>query len=171
MILAIDPGPRESAFCLWDGERIIGANKILNEYVFTQIVNAGEGALVAVEHLQCFGMAVGASVFETAYWVGEYRSFCKLKSVEFARVFRSEVKMHFCHSMRAKDANISQALRDRFGGKGTKKSPGLTYGLKADMWSAFAIAVMTHDKREGAGLLKADAPGPPKKFSLTNDLT
>ncbi len=146
-ILGIDPGPKESAFALWNGQLIVGANKIPNENIFTQIVNAGENVIVAVEHLQCFGMGVGKEVFETAYWIGDFRGECRRRNVKFIPVTRLEVKSHFCHSARATDSNIRFALEDRFGPKGTKKSPGLLYPLVgSDMRSAFAIAVMTYDK-------------------------
>jgi hypothetical protein len=45
--------------------------------------------------------------------------------------------------MKAKDANIRQALIDKIGPQGTKKDPGPTYGISKDVWSALAIAV-TH---------------------------
>lgn len=150
-ILGIDPGPKESAFCLWDGERIVGANKNLNGEIFTQIVNLATGdSIVAVEHLQCFGMGVGREVFETAYWIGDFRGFCRIRQVKFIPVTRLEVKQHFCHSARATDSNIKFALEDRFGPKGTKKKPGLMYPLVgSDMRSAFAIAVMVYDRHHG----------------------
>ncbi len=47
--------------------------------------------------------------------------------------------------MRAKDANISQALRDRFGEKGTKAHPGWFYGVSKDVWSAIAVGVAYYD--------------------------
>ncbi|HET6477318.1 MAG TPA: hypothetical protein VFH93_14740 [Thermoleophilia bacterium] len=43
-----------------------------------------------------------------------------------------------------KDANIRQALLDRFGGPaavGRKAAPGPLYGIARDVWSALAIAV------------------------------
>jgi hypothetical protein len=143
MILGIDPGPKQSACLTWDGEQIRGAAITENSQLRLEYTG---NIVVAVEHLQCFGMAVGASVFETAYWVGEFRRACKLANLPFVPVTRGEVKMHWCHSMRATDSNIRQALIDRFGAPGVKKSPGLTYGLKKDLWSAFAIAAMTWDK-------------------------
>lgn len=161
-VLGIDPGPKESAFCAWDGERILCAEKSPNQNLRQMLSNGmWPESLVAVEHLQCFGMGVGREVFETAYWIGEFRG---LVSYELGRVFipvtRLEVKTHFCHSARATDSNIRFALEDRFGPKGTKKNPGLMYPLVgSDMRSAFAIAVMVHDKK-GAGLSKAGATPP-----------
>jgi hypothetical protein len=111
------------------------------------LVLPSSNMVVACEHLQCFGMAVGASVFETAYWIGDFRCSCKANGALWLPVYRSEVKMHFCNSMRAKDPNIRQVLIDRLGKPGTKKNPGATYGVKGDIWSALAIAVMVGDKK------------------------
>lgn len=45
-----------------------------------------------------------------------------------SRIPRLKVKVHLCHDSRAKDANIRQAILDRFGGKavaiGSKRQPG-----------------------------------------------
>ena len=65
------------------------------------------------------------------------------------KVYRSEVKMKLCHSMRAKDGNIRQAIIDRYpatgGGAipqiGTKNQPGPLYGISKDLWSALAVAI------------------------------
>lgn len=142
MILAIDPGSSKSAWVMWDGAKILGKGIIANDCV-DELPLANT---VACEHIQCMGMAVGKSVFETAYFIGELRARVKDFGTPFIPVYRSEVKMHFCNSMRAKDGNIRQALIDRLGAPGVKKSPGVTYGVSGDMWSALAIAVMTHDK-------------------------
>jgi len=65
--------------------------------------------------------------------------------------------MHLCKNNRAKDANIRQALLDRFpatgGGKapqiGTKKQPGPLYGVTSHLWSALAVAVTWADTQPG----------------------
>lgn len=146
MILGIDPGPTQSAFVLWNGERIGTHGKWTNDEVRGLISTFDGGNVqIACEHLQCFGMTVGKDVFETAYWIGDFRGEARKLNMPFIRVFRGEVKMHLCNSMRAKDSNIRQALIDRFGAPGTKKNKGLTYGLSKDLWSAFAVAVLAMD--------------------------
>jgi hypothetical protein len=142
LICGVDPGPIKSAYCIWDGEKILGFGIKNNR----DLVLPSSNMIVAIEHIQCMGMAVGASVFETAYAIGEFRCACRQKGTLWLPVYRSEVKMHFCGSMRARDANIRQALIDRLGAPGTKKKQGVTYGVKGDIWSALAIAVMTKDK-------------------------
>jgi hypothetical protein len=141
-IFAVDPGPIQSAYLVWNGSSILACGIKKN----CDMIMPSSNMIVAIEHIQCFGLAVGATVFETAYWIGDFRCSCRQKGTLFLPVYRSEVKMHFCNSMRAKDANIRQALIDRLGAPGTKKNPGATYGVKGDIWSALAIAVMTADK-------------------------
>lgn len=143
-ILGIDPGPKQSAWCFWDGSRIYDKGISDNSDMPLVIERVAFGEAIACEHLQCFGLAVGAEVFETAYWIGEFRALARPR--RFIRIMRGDVKMQLCNSMRAKDSNIRQALIDRFGAPGVKKAPGLTYGLKADMWSAFAVAVTAYDR-------------------------
>lgn len=149
-VLAIDPGPVESAYVVYDGS-VLEFNKLPNDKMLgtlaTQYLSSMNDCLV-VEMIESFGMSVGKEVFETVWWTGR---FCQLGE-PFHRVYRKEVKMHLCKSMRAKDANIRQALIDRFGpGKekaiGKKKSPGPLYGLSGDCWSALAVAVTFCDTR------------------------
>lgn len=146
-ILAIDPGPEASAFVLYDAERPIWFDKIENDLLLKVIDERRfaqrEPDIVVIEQVAAMGMAVGAEVFETVFWSGRFaQAWVGLCD----RLKRHEVKMHLCGNMRAKDANIRQALIDRYGpGKeiaiGTKRAPGVLYGLSGDCWSALAIAV------------------------------
>ena len=71
---------------------------------------------------------------------------------QIQKIFRREEKLYLCGRASAKDANIRQALVDRYApgepnyGKGTKKNPGFFYGFSADMWAAMAVAVTYFDK-------------------------
>jgi hypothetical protein len=93
-------------------------------------------------------MAVGASVFGTCIWIGRYWQRC-VDHASFNRVFRRDVKLHLCHSPRAKDGNVRVALIDRIGPQGTKRQPGPTYGIKSHVWAALAVAVYGYDQLSG----------------------
>ena len=101
--------------------------------------------MLAIEGFQSFGMPVGKEVFDTAYYIGRLMQIAEDLGSKTRMVYRSDVKLHHCLTPRAKDANIRQAMLDRFGAQGTKKNPGKTYGISKDMWSALAIATFTAD--------------------------
>lgn len=148
-VLAIDPGNVYSAYVLVEVEslvekkyKILEKGKVENKEIFLLIDSMdllNEQYDLVIEMIASYGMAVGKTVFDTVFWIGRFyeRSESENKNL----MFRKDIKMHLCNSTRAKDANISQSLRDRFGEKGTKKNPGYFYGFKADEWAAFAVFV------------------------------
>jgi len=160
-ILAIDPGNVQSGYVLveHDGDeirRVLEVGKIDNIDVFRVLRKSisFDGVDVAIEMIAGMGMPVGQEVFDTCFWIGRFwevatlaRGVCNLK-----KIFRREEKLNLCGIMNAKDANIRQALVDRYAprqpnyGKGTKKNPGFFYGFSADMWAAMAVAVTYFDK-------------------------
>lgn len=150
-IVAIDPGNRESAWCrLVNGVPVRFAKEDNAEVVKKlKIMRADYCDALVVEKIESFGMAVGAEVFETVFWSGR---FCEAWAPHvFERIGRKDVKLHLCHSMRAKDANIRQAIIDRFGGPeaiGKKKSPGPLYEVSGDVWSALAVGLVWLDKHQ-----------------------
>lgn len=93
---------------------------------------------MVIEMIASYGMPVGKEVFETCVWIGR---FIEAYDKDYEFVYRKDEKMNICHSMKAKDSNIRQALIDRFGAVGTKKNPGWFYGFKADIWQAYAVGV------------------------------
>lgn len=140
-ILALDPGPVNSAFVLWDGHRIVDAAHWPNADI-RQVVIGRDYDLLAIEMIASYGMAVGREVFETCVWIGR---FAEIARQPVQLVYRKDVKLHLCQSPRAKDANIRQALIDRLGPQGTKKNPGPTYGMRSHLWAALAVALYAHD--------------------------
>ena len=149
MVFAVDPGTRESAWVLFDGVRVrdhaIEPNDVLLARLRSMDMQAVEA--VVVEQIESFGMAVGREVFETVFWTGRFVERSRGKGL---RMPRKAVKLHLCQSLRAKDANIRQALLDRFGGevaKGTRRQPGPLYGIRSHEWSALAIAVTWWERR------------------------
>lgn len=157
-VLAIDPGSEQSAWVLWDGERVQSHGREDNWTVRSRLthgdwlfnpVRTARPDWIALEWIASYGMPVGAEVFDTARWVGHFESIALNNEIRCSLEFRRSVKLHLCGQARAKDANIRQALIDRFGGKekaiGRKANPGPLFGLKADEWQALALAVTWMD--------------------------
>lgn len=150
-VLGIDPGTTESAYCLWDGERVIEGAIFPNGDLLKLLRDCfWECDVIAVEKIASYGMAVGAEVFETCVWTGRFVQACP-RPEDVIRIPRLDVKVHLCKSARAKDANISQALKDRFGDVGTKKNPGRLFGVKSHIWAALAVAVTVYDMKSLRG--------------------
>lgn len=146
-VFGLDPGPTQSALVVFDGVRILHHVKTTNEdllMVLTLLRDDYADAVLVIEQIAAMGMAVGAEVFETCFWSGRFAErWCQ----SWTRLKRHEIKMHLCGNMWAKDANIRQALLDRFGVVGTKRHPGPLYGIAGDEWSALAVAVTWFDQQ------------------------
>ena len=147
--LGIDPGPVESAFVWWDteSEKVIRLESIpvfkLGSFEIGPLLKGVDH--VSIEWIECFGMAVGQETFRTVTGIGWFASLLYDRSWHLRLVPRRAVKLHLCNSMRAKDANVRQALIDRFGPVGTKKQPGKLYGVATHYWAALGVAVYSAD--------------------------
>lgn len=171
-ILAIDPANVESGWVVLDCEdyRPLAFGKTENEK-FRDMIYAGrfdgindsvdlwgeDEVIPAIEMVASYGMPVGREVFETCVWIGRFEEALLKARHGYSRlytdpefVFRKDVKMNVCGRTSAKDANIRQALIDRFAstpsGKGTKKNPDWFYGFHADVWAAYAVGVTELDR-------------------------
>jgi hypothetical protein len=140
-VLAIDPGPVCSAWLLFLDGAPGDFDIDDNADVLRLLRNEPLSTPVIVEKIESFGMPVGREVFDTVWWSGR---FAEARNGDVEQLSRRAVKLALCGSARAKDANIRQALLDRYGGStalGTKRTPGPLYGISKDVWSALAIAV------------------------------
>ena len=158
MILAIDPGNEKSAYVVLEDDLRPGEfGKVscahVRDIVIPTLVDLYPGITLAIEMVASYGMPVGREVFETCFWAG---MFWQAAAVSEKRlIYRMDEKLNLCHDSRAKDANIRQALIDRFasgtpnGGKGTKKEPGWFYGFSADVWQAYAVGGTCADMMVG----------------------
>jgi hypothetical protein len=151
VILAIDPGTEQSGWCvLNEGGLLVNSGVEPNKDVLKRVVWASATRYtVAIEMVASYGMPVGREVFETVRWIGRFQqAYADPEAVRL--VYRRDVKIHLCGSMKAKDANVWQALKDRLGEVGTKKHPGPLFGVSSHARSALAVAVTVHDKLTGA---------------------
>lgn len=149
-ILAIDPGPTQSAFVLWNGG--IKGKGIRENHpdLLHQITSLKYVDVLVIEEIVSYGMPVGKETFQTVLWSGRLQQdwyVCKGAENQVVFVPRKTVVTHHCGSSKAKDANVRQAMLDRVGLQGTKKAPGPTYGVSKDMWSALAIALWYADQQ------------------------
>lgn len=151
LILAIDPGNKESAYVILGGNTLISTSfgKCKNEELLGKIKKmyfTKHTDHAAIEMIASYGMAVGKEVFETCVWVGKFAEAIENNGdIKVNYIYRKDEKINLCGSMKAKDSNIRQALIDRFGVVGTKKQPGWFYGFKADIWQAYAVGITYYD--------------------------
>ena len=153
IVLAIDPGNEQSAYCFVDVDTFkpIGFDKCDNRAALHDIATLDYDVAV-IEKIASYGMPVGETVFDTCIWTGRFLQIINERYKRADLVRRYEVKMNICHDARARDSNIIQALCDRFApgqmnrGKGTKKEPGWFYGFRADVWQAYALGVTYIDR-------------------------
>jgi hypothetical protein len=147
-LLAIDPGHVQSAFVLYDTE----ADKplewaTLGNTPMLGYIDRADAEVLAIEMIASYGMPVGREVFETCVAIGRFIERWRWhRGSEPLLVYRADVKLFLTHSRRSKDANVRQALIDKFGpGKelaiGKKASQGPLYGLTGDCWAALGVAV------------------------------
>lgn len=148
-ILAIDPGSKDSAYVLIDDDlKPAEFGKIDNQELLDKLYRFPRQHF-ALEMVASYGMAVGKDVFDTVFWIGRFWEKADFPCKQL--IYRKDEKMNLCHSMKAKDGNITQALVDRFAcgqsnhGKGTKKEKGFFYGFHSDIWQSFAVGITYHD--------------------------
>jgi hypothetical protein len=141
-ILALDPGTNETAWITKEDTFVFGHAS--NEEVL-KTVKEGDYDLLAVEMIASYGMAVGKEVFETCVWIGRFFEAASILSKKIELIPRIQVKINLCHTTRAKDANVRQALLDRYGEQGSKKNQGATYGISKHVWAALGVYAYAED--------------------------
>lgn len=161
IVLGIDPGNVQSAYCYLQGNKILSFDKAPNDDLTAMLVVGDRYDFIACEMIGSYGMPAGASLFDTCVQIGRIKQMAHVQQIPFTLLLRIQVKSHICHDGRAKDANIRQALIDLFGPQGTKKAPGPTYGISADCWAALAVAETFRSGDYTPYILSQDKPQTP----------
>ena len=146
-ILALDPGPEKTGWVFYGDGRVqlagVSPNGEMLEWlngILTPPIRHPYPQQLAIEMIDSQGMPVGKEVFATCVWIGRYIQAWP-RPDEVRLIYRRDVKLELCGSSRAKDSNVRQALIDRVGPRGTKKTPGPTYGVSGHAWAALGVAV------------------------------
>jgi hypothetical protein len=147
-LATLDPGTDESALMVYDTSRLNPVEwfaKEPNAVILARLPFLKCDQFI-IEEVGSFGMPAGKDLFRTAQWSGR---FIQAAAMPYRQVLRKTVVAHHNRVAHGRDCTIRQALIDRFGGKeiaiGNKKRPGPLYYVKADAWSALAIAVWAAD--------------------------
>jgi len=155
-ILSIDPGNKQSGY-YYVSKKDKRLFDLIDNEILLNLINKQYGIIdkLVIEMVASYGMAVGQTIFDTCVWIGRFQQVAVMNNIEVELVYRKDVKLHLCNSVRAKDSNVKQALIDRFAmnpninhGKGHKSSPDFFYGFKKDIWQAFALWVYYNDIQE-----------------------
>lgn len=150
LIYGVDPGTTETGWVLWDGERVVRCGIDKNAVFLEQLrghCQDAEPIPMFVEMIASYGMAVGFETFETCLWIGRFIEVWSVLEFPWHLCYRIKIKTHHCHSAKATDANINQAIRDKYGVVGTKKNPGPLYGVRKHVWSALAVATYAKEAK------------------------
>lgn len=108
---------------------------------------------LVVEMISSYSQAVGRAVYETCAWLGRFiETFlddvaisASSRRAAYTLILRSQVRMQIAGAARSGDPQVRRALLDRMGEAGTAKNPGPLYGMKADLFSALAVAIAFKD--------------------------
>ena len=163
LVVAIDPGTRESGVCLVSAEdyRPLWCAKVENSILLGETLTAiydtfpvpSESIHLVIERMHN-PMSADSNVFLTCEWIGRFDvMFQTVLKGKTEYVFRHEEYKCLCANMYPRnDKGIRQALVERFAygqpnfGKGTKANKGWFYGFSADCWQSYAIACTYLDR-------------------------
>lgn len=152
--MGIDPANKQTAYVILDRNFKLYDSGLVPNDEFLEIMERSDYDTVACEIIVNFGVS-GASLFETAEFIGKIDLMSEILDKPFHRIKRTDTKKHFDVKRSTKykkvpnaDTQISRYLQTRFAkepkvnfGKGLKGKPDYFYGFKADMWQAMGVGV------------------------------
>lgn len=169
-LIGIDPGPERSGLVIATQPYRDALPDILtadgsarNELVLSAIRSSG--AVVVCETLSEIRQSVGADVFQTAYWIGEFRGAARenvWEPVEARHVkrallgtvtgkqslVRAEIIKRYAHGIEDKKKAQKLAV-------GTATRPGPLFGVSDHAWMALACMIAYLDRKETKNVVTA----------------
>lgn len=153
-ILGLDTGTEETGWVIYDTESHTVPQMGIddNSFVLSEVVGSNEYDVASLEMVASYGMPVGATTFETVYWIGRFAERAEALGKKTFRYYKKkDVNPAICFTPNVKDNHIRRAILDMFpktgGGSepsiGTKKNQGVLYGIKSHIFPALAVA-LTH---------------------------
>lgn len=158
LVIGIDPGETQSAWVLFDGERVLQHRHEPNVAVRSMLRGlVGDGPTarelaVVIERLEGFGKIASRAEYRTAEWAGIFyeAASAAIASGRVEWLTRRAIKLHLTGVANSKDAQIRDVLMERFPGLRAQTGPArkLKTGglLKSHEWAALAVAVTWLDR-------------------------
>lgn len=146
-VIGVDPGSKKSAYILWNGKEILDKGILPNEEII-DLLDAmwREPITLAIESMVHITNG-GKAIVDTLLWAGQfYRTWTGNK--EFVPRYKVTLALTGKNPSKESDKLVREALIRRFGGPGTEKNPGFTYGLHSHLWQSFGLAVAHFDHLE-----------------------
>jgi len=145
IIIGIDPGTDFTGVAVVGGDYSVYRAYKMPSADVEAFVRSEKPDAISCESLSCYGVAVGREVFETAFWIGEYRCLCRQLGIPFHLFARPEYARALAGVGKVTDSVLRQTLLLRFGGD-KKGQPLFPLKGSTDQRSAYAVAVYYLDK-------------------------
>lgn len=149
-VWAIDPGTTHSGVVKLNGKQVINVDPEMENSELLNLLKSVTDSShhLAIEMIASYGMPVGETTFKTVLWIGRYIQ--AFHGEHKTLIYRKDCKNYLCDgNQRAGDANIRQAIIDKYpatgGGArpaiGIKNQPGPLYGVSSHAWAALAVGL------------------------------
>lgn len=150
MIYGIDPGPQESSYVRIDGERPVEWGTVRNVALLEVSQDWTRNSVVAIEQYTPWS-TLSHPVMHTLHWIGRFEQ-AWFRHFSVKLIQRDVIKRHLLGKNSGNDSKIRQEMIVRYGEPGTKKSPGILYGITGDQWQALAVAVVYIEMQKAKAL-------------------
>ena len=171
-ILAIDPGTERSGWVVTGQGNpppvehwAIDANADLLSRIRVYALPIFHVAVI--ERFAAYDRRIGNETIEAIRWGAKFEQVLEdARGIVPILMLRRDVKRQLCTRVTARDADVREALIERYGpGKtkaiGKKAAKGPLYGVKRDVWAALALAVAWQEmEAEKAACAKGGDDGP-----------
>lgn len=141
----IDPGTYKTAIVSINKKEIVSKayyenNAFKNELkgLFAKNRMFGIENMFAIEDYVCYGMPVGKPGISTIKFIGQLEQLFEDQKIDVRIISRPTIKCLLCNTVKAKDANVNQVLKDYFGQNCVKHNTEA--GITNHLYSALAVA-------------------------------
>ncbi len=147
IILAIDPGDKDSGYCYWDRDNEIAHDhgKVSNEKLLDMLKTCSD--TVGIERVRSYGQQVGNETLDTCEVIGAFENEAKRHAgVQVFKIPRPDILKHFGIEKKGSDKWLKEWLYDHypkvFPGAKRNKTGSLTLpGWSDHDLAALAVAV------------------------------